>query len=237
MYKIPAGVTVLSFDIWQTLFSGNRSYTWPRLQLVFGHVGILDFGREAITAAYLKAEEHLNRKAEATGFDTGMADRIRYVFNELGVTDKEVPDEQTIVELQKESGILRVRPEYLPRLIEDDLLDTFRALRDAGYRLGTLSNTGMGDCNMVKPVLNHYGLDRLLDVQLFSCEDGRAKPNPGIFQRMVKEFGEEPQSVLHIGDNGNADYRGAIDAGLHAALYAPKGSRRTHIKSMKELLG
>jgi putative hydrolase of the HAD superfamily len=206
---------------------------------VFGYVGILDFGREAITQAYKDAESHLNKQAEVTGYDTGMAERIAFVLDALGVTGKTLPSEQEIVELQKRSGEIRMLPDYRPTLTEPDLLETLQSLKDAGYVLGTLSNTGMGDCHMMAPVVEFYGFDKLFDVRLFSCEDGRAKPNPGLFRRMSKELDTEPWQVLHVGDNAFADCRATL-AGLRAVLYAPKGEPQGNeypfITSMKELL-
>lgn len=239
MYTMPPDVRAISFDIWKTLLNANSSYSWPRLELVFGYVGILGYGQEAITAAYKRAEKHFNQISERTRRDTGMSERLEFMFRELGITDTAVPDKQTIIELQRQSGILRLRPAYLPALTEPDLLTTLRALKSGGYKLGTLSNTGMGDCHAVKPILKHYGLDELLDVMLFSCEDGRAKPSQGLFQRMAAEFGEAPVDVLHVGDNAHADYQ-ATDAGLQAVLYAPQGTPEGwvghFITSMKQLL-
>ena len=240
MFTMPKGVRAISFDIWKTLLNGRSSYTWPRLELVFGYVGILDRGQEAITAAYKLAEKYWNAQAEITGYDTGMKERIEFVLNELGATDKPVPSDAEIVELQKQSGVIRVLPEYLPTLTEPDLIETLTALKQAGFVIGTLSNTGMGSHDMINPVLAHYGLDQLLDVTLFSSIDGRAKPNPGLFERMAKELGAEPHQVLHVGDNANADCR-ATEAGLHVALYVPAGepdgNQYPFITSMRELVG
>lgn len=238
MYTIPKGVTAISFDIWKTLLNAVPAYTWPRLELVFGHVGILGYGQEAITASYKRAEKYWNEQAEITGFDTGMAERIAFVLEDLGITDKKVPDASTIIELQTQSGLLRMRPEYRPTLTEPDLIETLMTLKAHGHLIGTLSNTGMGDCHMVAPLFRFYHLDRLLDVQLFSCEDGRAKPNPGLFLEMAARFGVQPHQVLHVGDNINADYR-ATKAGLHAVLFSPKGPKDGYecITSMKELIG
>lgn len=240
VYTIPDQVRAISFDIWKTLLIGNPAFTWPRLQLVFGYVGILDrFTADEIVAAYRRAEAFHNAEAERTGWDTGMKERIEFVLNDLGVTDKPVPTAGEIIRLQEQSGVLRVQPEFLPALTEPDLVETLIGLRAEGYRLGLLSNTGMGDSYMMMPMLRHYGLHELMHTIIFSCDDGRAKPNPSLFKRMARELEHEPGEVLHVGDNPNADCR-ATEAGLHAVLYAPSGEPEgnTHpfITSMKELL-
>lgn len=240
MYTIPTQVKALSFDIWSTLMRGNSSYTWPRLEVVFGHLGILGrHDKDTLITAYKTAEKALDRQAEVDLREIGMDERISYVLALLGETGVAVPDHDTIIMLQKECGKLRVLPEYLPTLTEPDLVETLTALKAQGYRIGILSNTGMGDCNVTRPVLEHFGIADLLEVQLYSCEDGRAKPNLGLFTKMAGEFELEPREVLHIGDNIQADGP-AVDAGMHSLIYAPQGvpegTPYPFITSMKELL-
>lgn len=239
VYNIPREIKAISFDVWGTLIRGNTEFTWPRLELVFGQVGILEYGRNAITQAYRKAEAYLNKKAEETGIDTGMAERIEFVLTSLGVTDKAVPDQETIRVLQLKSAEIRMLPQYRPSLTEPNLIEILQKLREAGYRLGTLSNTGMGDSCTMAPIFKYYGFDELFSVKLFSCDDGRAKPNPGFFQRIAAELEAEPCEVLHVGDSVNADCR-AVEAGLNSVLYAPKGASENicypTISSLKELL-
>jgi FMN phosphatase YigB (HAD superfamily) len=236
MFEIPQDVRVISFDIWKTLLNAKSGFTWPRLEIIFRYLGLLDLGQDAIMASYKKAEKALNLLAEQTGYDTGMAERIEFMLKDLDISGVAVPDDEAIGILQRESGRIRMLPAFRPTLTEPDLLETLRGLKDAGYRLGTLSNTGMGDCRMVKPILERLGLAELMNVMLFSCEDGRAKPNKGLFHHMAEQFGVKPHEVMHIGDNVDADYVGAILAGLNAVLYAPKGRDDTrHIRSMKDL--
>lgn len=240
MYTIPDSVRAISFDIWQTLIRGNSAFTWPRLQLVFGELDILHVGQEALTASYKKAERHLNRQAEITGYDTGMAERIEFILDDLGIKNVPVPDDNVIGKLQSLTGELRMAPSYRPELTEPDLLQNLWILHDNGYVLGSLSNTGMGDHRMMESVMAGFGFDRLFRVMLFSSIDGRAKPNPGLFRTMAYELGFAPHEVLHVGDNHHADCR-AVEAGFHAVLYAPKGPPEGNtypfITTMRELLG
>ncbi len=236
MYEIPRGVSVLSFDIWNTLLRGNQAFTRPRLALIFSHLKLGYLKADDVLDAYLLANRFLNEESERNGIDYGMGERLAIMYDRLGL-EHDVPDDATILEIQERTGKLRRNPEYLPTLTEPDLLATLTALREQGYLLGLLSNTGMDNHLSMEPLLKLMGLWQLFDNAIFSSQDGRAKPNEGIFLRMATEFKVEPDQVLHIGDNRTADYNGARAAGMHGVLYAPNTARKPNqIKSMKELL-
>lgn len=55
----------------------------------------------------------------------------------------------------------------------------------------------------------------LIDRIFCSCDYGRSKHH-GLFDDVLREIGEEPGAILHIGDNPAADYVGARRAGLDA---------------------
>ncbi|HEY8886617.1 MAG TPA: HAD family hydrolase [Candidatus Microsaccharimonas sp.] len=234
MYTIPTQVTSLSFDIWKTLLGGNKAFTRMRLRLIFEELDLPDVDIEHVVEAYKRADKFFNNEAEHTMTDYGMGERLQMMFATLGI-DRPIPDVSTIAAIQAKIGVLRCQPEYLPPLLESDLLQTLGKLKDQGLVLGLLSNTGMDDIQVMEPVLKKLGIWDLFQVRIFSSEDGRAKPNPSLFLRMARELKAAPHQVLHIGDNTNADYR-AIKAGLHAVVYAPEGSSYPHITSMSQLL-
>ncbi|WP_439242189.1 HAD-IA family hydrolase [Lonepinella sp. BR2474] len=45
---------------------------------------------------------------------------------------------------------------------------------------------------------------------------GRAKPEPELFQQTAQHFGIKPSEILHVGDNLDTDVKGAIQAGCQA---------------------
>ncbi len=234
-YSIPSQVTCLSFDIWKTLLNGNSAFTRPRMRLLFDLLGYPELDVELLRTAYLDGSKALDKVSEDTGLDQGMRERIQAMFDFLGVAGV-IPGDEELAQIQQEVGRLRLDARYIPTLIEPDLIETLTQLKAAGYRLGLLSNTGFDDRNVMEPLLKKLGLWSLFDTAIFSSEDGRAKPNPELFARMVDNFGATPEQVLHIGDNANADYR-AWEAGLEVVLYAPDGNDQfTTIRSMKELL-
>ena len=62
--------------------------------------------------------------------------------------------------------------------------------------------------------LTRIGLHVHFAFQLNACDHGAAKPEPGIFRAACARLGEEPGSVLHVGDDIELDIVGAARAGL-----------------------
>ncbi|MGB4776831.1 HAD family hydrolase [Microbacterium sp.] len=234
-FIVPARVTCLSFDIWRTLLVGNPEFTRPRLALLFELLGWPGRDVESLREAYLASDRHFDDLSESTGLDYPLAVRVEFMFGMLGIDDT-VPGPQAVAAIQARLGALRLVDAYMPTLTEPDAVDTLARLRDAGYRLGLLSNTGLDNEQVMRPVLEKLGIWQLCDVHLFSSEEGIAKPNPEIFHRLAGRFGALPGEVLHVGDNANADYR-AREAGLSSVLYAPQGApSHEAIHSLRELL-
>ena len=64
---------------------------------------------------------------------------------------------------------------------------------------------------------------------LFISEEvGAAKPSPAFFEPVLRQLGvTRRERVLVVGDNLSTDIRGALDCGLPAAWYNPRGLPNT----------
>jgi putative hydrolase of the HAD superfamily len=89
----------------------------------------------------------------------------------------------------------------------DDVRPALVRLR-ARHRLFALSN-GNAD-------LTRCGLDDLFDGHVTAAAAGAAKPDPRIFDHLVRAAGVDRAHVLHIGDDPLADVVGAMQAGMQA---------------------
>ncbi|MGE0028480.1 MAG: HAD family hydrolase [Thermoleophilia bacterium] len=120
----------------------------------------------------------------------------------------------------------------LPRLTEilvdalrfdllPDALPALDALRDAGLRLGVVSNwdCGLGD------VLDGLGVGDRFGVVATSAVVGAGKPDPAIFRHALGALGVEPAAALHCGDLPAFDCAGAAAAGVRAVLIDRAGDR------------
>ncbi len=88
-------------------------------------------------------------------------------------------------------------------------------IKQAGFRLGILSNMGYGVLNYMLP--RFFWLADF-DYLTWSCELGVVKPDPAIYLHTVKKLGVAPDQALFI-DNLEKNVVGAEAVGLHANLF------------------
>ena len=95
----------------------------------------------------------------------------------------------------------------------DDSLETLSRLREAGFRLGLLTN---GPAEMQRWKLSRFPIAEHFDVIVIEGEFGHGKPHPRVFEHALEQVGARPAEAWHVGDNLYADIGGARRAGLHA---------------------
>ncbi|MBY0359575.1 MAG: HAD-IA family hydrolase [Candidatus Obscuribacterales bacterium] len=86
-------------------------------------------------------------------------------------------------------------------------------LKEAGYRLGLLSNVWPFP---VRKLLDTHGMTGVFEHLILSCEVGHAKPKREIFYASAERFEVHPNECLMVGDNPDLDIRGALNAGMAA---------------------
>lgn len=91
--------------------------------------------------------------------------------------------------------------------------ETLEALRGAGLRLGLITN---GSTVMQTAKLDAVALRARLDATLISEAEGSRKPEAAIFHLAAARLDASPADCLFVGDNPDADVRGAKAAGMRA---------------------
>ncbi len=96
------------------------------------------------------------------------------------------------------------------------------------YRLGLITN---GLTEVQRPRLANTGISPYFEFIAISDELGVAKPHPAFFDHANEKMGApDPRTVLVIGDNPNADIKGALDYGFDACwLRHPGAADRKHL--------
>ena len=135
--------------------------------------------------------------------DLSFADHRR-VFHELLAAGPEVPSDfaEALYEV-----LLDTWHAYA------DTVPTLRALKNAGFRIGVLSNIGVP----IRPVLDREGISEWVDAVVLSYEVGVVKPDPGIFEAALFALELPASSTLMVGDSGRDDV-GGIALGIRTLI-------------------
>ena len=98
-------------------------------------------------------------------------------------------------------------------ILEADALPTLKKLESNGYRLGLISNAG--DDDDVQQLAKRFGIASFFDFILTSAACSYRKPHPRIFEMALSNWYLLPSEAVMVGDNLDADIRGAKSAGLY----------------------
>jgi putative hydrolase of the HAD superfamily len=119
-----------------------------------------------------------------------------------------------------------------------DVADCLRGLREAGLRLGVITNS---ESVHQRGKLRAVGLADAFDAVVISGEIGVSKPDRAIFDHACSAIDAVPQAALHVGDRLDLDALGARDAGLRGVwldrLANANGERRVSVVSSLGALG
>ena len=132
-----------------------------------------------------------------------------------------------LIELLKDKGYTNLPDEVIRKaldslftitqtnwMLEDDALPTLKKLEKDGYRIGLISNAG--DDQDVHQLLRRFGISPYFDFILTSAACSYRKPHPRIFELAIANWYFLPSETVMVGDNLDADIRGAKSAGLYA---------------------
>ncbi len=202
-------IRAVLFDVGDTLILGHPKYwLWPLLEAK-GLAQQADLKRlpQAMKDAYAHySDHHMRATDEATAlafwraFHQEVMDGIG-----LGAYADEVAD------YLKEHW---QSPQVWP--ITPGAKEVLGELKGLGFRLGVVSNWDW----TLPGVLQATGLAGFFDYIGVSALEGVAKPDPRLFQVVLRALQVEPPQALHVGDSED-DIKGALAAGVRPILFDP----------------
>jgi len=109
--------------------------------------------------------------------------------------------------------------------LEEDALPTLQKLEMDGYRMGLISNAG--DDQDVQQLARRFGIARYFDFILTSAACSYRKPHRRIFELALSNWYFLPSEAVMVGDNLDADVRGAQSVGLFAVWLSRRAGDQT----------
>lgn len=204
-------IKAVFFDFYNTL--GRFDPAREELQAVACAEFGIELTPEGVALGYALADAYMARemaqlplrRRDRQGVKDFFADYERLVLRGAGV-------EVSLDTALKVSA--RLRDLSYDYALYDDVLPTLDVLKKQGLTLALLSNNE-GD---IHRLCERVGLSPYLDFAINSDGEGLAKPHPAIFLDALKQAHVEPQQALHVGDQYDADVKGARGVGIHPVL-------------------
>jgi HAD superfamily hydrolase (TIGR01509 family) len=97
------------------------------------------------------------------------------------------------------------------------LAETIRALHEAGYALGIISNTFWA-ADLHDRHLAEQGVLDYFPVRIYSCDNPHMKPHPAIFADALAQIGVAAGEAVYVGDRGVIDVGAAQKVGMRGVL-------------------
>lgn len=199
------------------------------------------YGRRNWTPIVAKADDALTNHIRAQGmevnlntFSTEFRKRLDEYFKQREQDLLETTYTFVLRELLKDKGyddvpsnVLRGALDALFSVtqqnwaLEEDAIPTLQLLKGKGYSLGIVSNAG--DDIDVQQLAQGFGITRYFDFILTSAICSYRKPHPRIFELALSNWYCLPDEAVMIGDNLDADIRGAQEAGLYGVWLNRRG--------------
>jgi len=204
----------ITFDCWGTLLDLKHTNASQRIGYLCERLP--GQAPERVAQAYQESWV-LFAQVESLGFSLPAAAMLSLTLDGLGTTLP--PSDQTGIVRYWEEIILCYPP---PRL--EGVSEALNALRERGFSLALISDTGMTPGRVMRRVLDQAELLGFFSHCTFSNELGVTKRRPQAFTSTLAQLGVSPAEALHVGDSPATDIRGAKAVGMRTALLLQNNS-------------
>jgi len=210
-----AEISAVVFDMYGTL-----TPSWPK--------SVWDDQKRACAAPLAIAEDEWITALDAswherlTGTFGSQIETFRVVATRAGCTPT---DEQLA-----EAVALRYAAYRRAQQLRPDAIDTLRALRADGFKIGLVS-----DCTHdLADQWDDLELAEHFDATVFSCHEGTRKPDPLLFRAAATRLDVPPAACLYVGDGGGDEMAGSAGVGMHPVLLAGEDWAENHAPGRPE---
>lgn len=188
-------------DLWREIVANHGSWEAPE-----DREGVV---RAIQEAAGLHWSTPRKRVRPWPSMEVGRRGIVCNAFTEMGLTDTSLAEHLADQFSQRRDEDMR---------LEHEAEDVLAALRNAGVRLGLLTN---GSVHSQWAKIDRFGLKNSFDVIQVEEEAGVGKPHADAFKKVLGAIGSSPDDAWMVGDNVSADIGGAVGIGMRAMWFNP----------------
>lgn len=211
-------ITTVSLDLWQTLLIDDKEQAGRRAQFrIDGIYEALysagkDFPHQQLWKAY-KDCARTCRVIRSKGRDVSFGEQIAIFIDYIQPDSYKGLTSGLVKQISRAYDLPFLR--YPPPL-HTAAVTVLSSLRELGYRLALISNTGMTPGATCRFYLEKLGVLHYFEALVFSDEMRLAKPSTKLFHSALDTLGVKPDQAVHVGDDVTNDVVGANLAGLNS---------------------
>jgi len=200
-------IKAIGFDLFNTLITADSISLDKAMDRLIDSLveGGIKLKKEPFRQAYLESAMEFIAESRQSGKETH--NRF-WISRALGALDFKIEPDDAL--------ITKAVEDYFAPFIESCVLipGTLEALRvlKNRYRLGLLSNFTHGPAAL--KIIDRLNLKALFEVILISGDLGYCKPSPIVFHELLKQLEVEKTDLVYIGDDMDADIKGAGNSGI-----------------------
>lgn len=192
---------VVSFDLFDTVLFRPFSKTDEIFRLVGNELNVLNF----YTIRREAESDIRNRRQQETGSrEVSIEDIYSEIEKRTGISAEKGINTEIAIEKQ----FLYLNP-YMEYVI--------RTLKSNGKRIVFLSDMYLHEAQ-IREMLRELGLDAAEKV-FVSCDYGESKRGGGLYHCLLRYVGDSAESIIHVGDNVEADIEQAAGCGIDSYYY------------------
>ncbi len=226
-------LTAVTFDLWQTLILDTQELGRSRMKVrLDGAVEALrgegeEFSEEHVFEAYRQCYRTCHDIRDQ-GRDVSFMEQINIFIRHI---------DQGLLDRLPQEVVERIATVYADSLFpyppapHPEAVSTLRRVKEKGYRVGLISNTGMTPGYTFRAYMEQIGILSYFDVLTFSDEVLLAKPSTEIFLKTTRSLDVAPEDVIHVGDHLMNDVIGAQGVGMKTIWIETHDDRRQEVEA------
>jgi len=213
---MPQDIRAVTLDLWQTLIIDQEEWGRERARLR------IQGAMEALQDAGERFTEEQVREGYRTCYR--ICRRIREEERDISFVNQV----QTFVRAVDNGLLERISQDTFSRILNryadsffdsppvlaDGVSEMLTTVKQRGYLLGLISNTGMTPGRVLRAYLEDLGIIHFFDHLTFSDEILQAKPSRAMFLHTLSSLGATPDHGVHVGDHRRLDILGGQRAGM-----------------------
>ena len=224
-------IKAVLFDMGDTLIKYDVDTFEEVFQRVLISLGI-SRSLDEIKIAFLNSEKEAKDINLLSSFGKIKCEEYWHKWDSLVLKHLKITDNEELARIVQSRWF-----DFVDSTLYPEVKEVLYELKQRGLKVGLISNGYEEEIDLVleKADLEKETFDIIVGVDTIK----KVKPNPDIFKYAISKLNVKLEEAMFVGDNVEADYKGAENAGIHALLIdrtETKQSDQRTIKNLKEIL-